>query len=342
MKRLNVLTSSIILGGISLFSYVQAAEFAALAIDRNNGFAYGWSHGQASLVLAEQRATEECKKRTDHSCTVVLSWSGDGCGVYRTVEGNVGTAYGWGVAPTQGEADKIATQNVLKRSNGKIAPNHVWACNATDKNKLKVIKNADSGVKTVKIGSQVWMAENLNATHFRNGDVIPFARNTAEAQVGYKNNQYMSRIWKDNPANEKKYGRYYSWQMALDKRGICPVGFHLPSKTEWEILFQTVGNDPAVIATKLKSKNEWNKKSGKGTDDYGFNVLPANRVIRSDSFKYEFNDTYQYNDAYFWTSTKYDSDNIWAVEFFMGEKVELTKIGYDARAAGLNIRCIQD
>lgn len=331
-----------IFAGVSLSAYANAEDFASLAIDKKDGSAYGWSYDQKSLTAAEQRALQECNKRSSNNqCSVVLAWSGEGCGAYRTVEGRVGTAYGWGVASTKNTANEIANREALKRSNGVIAPNYVWACNTTNKNPLKVIKGGNSEVKTVNIGSQVWMAENLKMTHFNNGDLIPFARNTAEAQTYYKNKQYPSRLWKDDPTNEDKYGRYYTWQMTEDKRGICPVGFHLPSKSEWEELFRTVADDPKVIATKLKSKKEWIEDSGTGTDDYGFSVLPAGDVIRSDSFNLEFNDKRQ--SAWFWTSTSYDSDYIWVVEFaWYNQKAQFEKIARDASRIGLNIRCIQD
>ncbi|WP_104499020.1 FISUMP domain-containing protein [Acinetobacter indicus] len=342
MKRLNIFTSSIILGGVSLISHVQAAEFAALAIDRNNGFAYGWSHGQASLALAEQRAVEECKKRTDKSCTIVLAWSGNGCGVYRTVEASVGTAYGWGIAPTQSEADKIAHQNALKRSNGKVAPNQVWACNSTDKTKLKVIKNKESNVKTVKIGSQVWMSENLNATHFNNGDVIPFARNDDEWLAA--TTKPISRAFKDNSSQNKEYGRYYNWYAATDPRGICPTGFHLPSEKEWKVLFKTVAPKgieitrtqeykSQVVAPKLKSQYGW--EDNNGTDNFGFHALPAGNI------HYRGYETTVGTMAHFWTSTSDNNKNAWEVNLwnhnndaaisYLGNKVE-----------GKNIRCIQD
>ena len=243
----------------------NATEFAALAIDKGNGSAYGWSYNQPSLSSAEAYAQNECSKRSGRNCSIVLSWSGEGCGVYRTVDKKLGTTYGWGIAKTQVEADKIANQEVLKRSNGVSAPNFVWACNTTDKNKLKVLKNDNQIVKTVKIGSQVWMAENLNVAYFQNGDLIPLAKSAEEWRVARDTQKPMSRILDDTASNAKKYGRYYNWSVATDPRGICPTGFHLPTKAEWEVLIRTLG-DTSTVGKKLKSRSNWKQVGWSGTE----------------------------------------------------------------------------
>jgi uncharacterized protein (TIGR02145 family) len=99
--------------------------------------------------------------------------------------------------------------------------------------------------QTVKIGNQVWMAENLNYP-------------TANGSWCYNNQN----------SNCVKYGRLYNWQTALK---VCPQGWHLPSDTEWQQLIDFAGNNSAV---KLKAKSGWNN-NGNGTDDYGFSALPG-------------------------------------------------------------------
>ncbi|MFN6963118.1 MAG: DUF4189 domain-containing protein [Pyrinomonadaceae bacterium] len=113
---------------------------AALAVDRTNGFYYGFSFDHPSIEAADQRALDECTKRGG-SCAVVLSWAGTGCGAYRTVAANVGTAYGWGVAATKEEADKIATEEARRRSKGQPVPNFVYACNSATPAALDVFRN---------------------------------------------------------------------------------------------------------------------------------------------------------------------------------------------------------
>jgi uncharacterized protein (TIGR02145 family) len=100
--------------------------------------------------------------------------------------------------------------------------------------------------KTVKIGEQVWMAQNLN-----------FA---AEG----------SKCYGDDPENGKKYGRLYDWETA---KKACPEGWHLPTNGEWTALLDYVDGEETA-GTKLKAASGWNE-DGNGTDEYGFSALPG-------------------------------------------------------------------
>ncbi|MDR1811457.1 MAG: fibrobacter succinogenes major paralogous domain-containing protein [Candidatus Fibromonas sp.] len=113
--------------------------------------------------------------------------------------------------------------------------------------------------KTVKIGSQIWMAENLNY-----------------AASG-------SKCYDNKPENCQKYGRLYDWTTA---KKVCPSGWHLPSKSEYEVLDNAVGGKE-VAGKKLKAKNGWNNykgKSGNGTNEFGFSALPGGYSFSDGSF----------------------------------------------------------
>jgi len=99
--------------------------------------------------------------------------------------------------------------------------------------------------KTVKIGTAVWMAENLNY---------------AEEGICYEK--------KD--ANCAKYGRMYGWYAA---KKVCPAGYHLPSDDEWTALVDYAGGGETA-GTKLKSATGWDKKCN-GTNDFDFSALPG-------------------------------------------------------------------
>ena len=119
--------------------------------------------------------------------------------------------------------------------------------------------------KTVKIGEQTWMAENLN---YEAGG---------------------SKCYDNKPDNCTKYGRLYNWETALK---VCPKGWHLPSNAEWDRLLRFIDGDKGserqfkeayrstFAGKQLKAVNGWNWNddegtSGNGTDDYGFSVLPG-------------------------------------------------------------------
>jgi uncharacterized protein (TIGR02145 family) len=104
--------------------------------------------------------------------------------------------------------------------------------------------------KTVKIGKQTWMAENLNI------------------KTG------VSWCYGKNESNCKKYGRLYDWATA---KGACPSGWHLPTREEWEELIEAIGGDDDFAGKKLKSKTGWggHEGSGNGTDDFGFSAMPG-------------------------------------------------------------------
>ena len=172
--------------------------------------------------------------------------------------------------------------------------------------------------KTVTIGDQVWMAENLNY----------------ETENSY--------CYDDDPSNCAKYGRLYTYPV----RGVCPSGWHLPSKTEFETLFSAVGgvqDESYTIrwngaGTALKSTSGWNEyegESGNGTDAFGFSALPAGYRHVDGGYGLEG------NFAYFWSSTEYDSYNAYFMNlyYYRGDYADLHDHGKDY---GHSVRCVKD
>lgn len=157
--------------------------------------------------------------------------------------------------------------------------------------------------RTVQIGVQTWMAENLN--------------------YDYNMGTATSHCYNDSKDSCAKYGRLYTWSAAMDSvaifsndgkgcggyvmcfangniRGVCPEGWHLPDSTEWKALVNYVElmtTDDAGYA--LKATNGWgsyNGVSGDGSDEFGFGALPAG----SKYTKYYEVGVY----TYFWTATE--------------------------------------
>ncbi len=93
-------------------------------------------------------------------------------------------------------------------------------------------------IKSVKIGNQVWMAENLNVDRYRNGDPI----NTGLTDQQWKvTTQGAFAIYDNIQANDLVYGKLYNWYAVVDPRGLCPSGWHVPSDDEWTILTDYLG-----------------------------------------------------------------------------------------------------
>lgn len=119
--------------------------------------------------------------------------------------------------------------------------------------------------KTVKIGDQTWMAENLYVTHFRNGDLIPVAK-TREEWERFGKEKKPGKLETDSPDKKQTL---YNWYAVNDPRGLAPLGWHIPDSVEWAILIKTAGG-----RKNLKSTSGW-RKDGNGTNLSGFDAKPT-------------------------------------------------------------------
>jgi uncharacterized protein (TIGR02145 family) len=158
---------------------------------------------------------------------------------------------------------------------------------------------------TVKIGKQVWMAENLN--YNANG----------------------SKCYNNQDGNCAKYGRLYNWATA---RTACPKGWHLPSDAEWTALTDFAGGS-SNAGKKLKSASGWNS-NGNGTDEFGFSALPGGFGNSDGSFGY----VGDYGD--WWSSTEYNAAYAWGrdVDYYNAD----VDRGSDGKASFFSVRCAQD
>jgi uncharacterized protein (TIGR02145 family) len=268
-----------------------AGKVGALAIDRQNGFAYGFAFDQATRADAEARALEEVTKRGGNG-TVVLVWSGEGCGAYRTIDPKDGNAYGWGVASTQAAAEAIADREVDKRANGKIAVDRVWACNSKSPAKLKVLKDmSNENFRTVRLGGQVWTAENVAIAKFRNGDPIPKLPNFDAFWKVSIQKKPASYCYTSDP-DCTKYGRFYNVWAVIDPRGFSPEGWSVPTAEQYQALFAAMGGQSAAVG-RLRSASGWPDYADPG-ERSGFDAVATGYPASAHP---------DFDAAYFWTST---------------------------------------
>ena len=185
----------------------------------------------------------------------------------------------------------------------------------------------DKTYKTVVIGNQTWMAENLNyKTPDGSSRCYPISGTTNTSD-------------EDN-ANCDKYGRLYNWNTAMNNsasstanpsgvQGICPNGWHLPSRTEWNVL----GNDTKKLKATSSWNNLWNGNSGNGTDDYGFSALPGGGGYSYGSF-------FSVDDNGSWWSTEDDASDAYTLDMLYDRSYAIwSKYG---KSLLYSVRCVKD
>ncbi|MFI5453415.1 FISUMP domain-containing protein [Pedobacter sp. UC225_61] len=320
-------------------------KYGALAVDRSNGFYYGFSFDQPNLAEAEKRAVAECNKRGG-ACSIVLTYSGTGCAAYRTINGNVGTAFGWGIAKTKEEADVIATRECLKRSGGIQPTNFVWSCNSTQSGQLKEIYNASSEITApVKIGNQVWTTTNLNVSTYRNGEQIYYATNQKEWEKVSKEKIPAYCYLNFDSSNEKKYGKLYNFYAVTDPRGLAPAGWHVPSSNEFLTMIAALGGEK-VAGKKMRGTTGWDVKDpykfahGNGDNSSGLNLL-TNGSAGGDEYGGGKSFLYGVWLSYWWSSTTKSSSDSFAYYLDFNKYSEPRVTDY-SKTTGAAVRLVKD
>ena len=206
--------------------------------------------------------------------------------------------------------------------------------------------------KTVKIGEQWWMAENLN-----------YAYTGVPVDNGPYTSDSTSWCYDNVPANCAKYGRLYTWAAAMDSvgewsssgkgcgygktcsvasagsatlvRGVCPKGWHLPSNDEWEVLLSAAGGS-STAGAKLKSATGWKAYIGITNEDaFGFSALPAGYRYYDGSYGIEG------KFAGFWSCTEDGSNGASAMNLYYTD-ADANLYGKRYKTSGYSVRCVKD
>jgi len=208
-----------------------------------------------------------------------------------------------------------------------------------DSDKEKIVKENNTGkvtqtgsFKSVKIGAQTWMSENLNVSTFRNGDPIPEAKTNEEWEKAGENKQPAWCYYDNDPANGAKYGKLYNWYAVNDPRGLAPVGYHVPSDAEWTILTGFLGGQDAA-GTKMKSKSGW-AENRNGTNSSGFSGLPGGGRYDDGAF------SYIGTVGDWWSSTEDDAGSAWGRYLGYGDGSVYGSYGNEEN--GFSVRCLRD
>jgi uncharacterized protein (TIGR02145 family) len=185
--------------------------------------------------------------------------------------------------------------------------------------------------QTVKIGTQVWLMQDLKVTHYNNGDPIPI-NPTPWNWKNLKTGAYVD--YSNTPSLSAIYGRLYNWYAATDHRLIAPPGWHVPSEAEWATLITYLGGDQ-VAGGELKeagSTHWWSNTAA--TNGSGFTGLPGGNCS-SDGFYYNLN-YYGFE----WSTTADVPNKAWCIELDGSSAV--VKNYVDDKIYGFAVRCIMD
>lgn len=140
--------------------------------------------------------------------------------------------------------------------------------------------------KTIKIGSQTWMAENLRTTKYRNGDLIATTTPSTE-DISQENQPKYQWTFDFNPGenNLATYGRMYTYYAVTDSRNVAPSGWHVSTGDDWEILKNFLGND-SLLGLKLKEvgTTHWESPNLGATNKSGFTALPGGIRLANGKF----------------------------------------------------------
>jgi len=202
--------------------------------------------------------------------------------------------------------------------------------------------------KTIQIGTQTWMAENLKTTKYNDGTNIPLVNNNS-SWAGLSTPAY---CWYDNNiSNKNTYGALYNWY-TVNSSKLCPSGWHVPSDEEWIELddyltkygygYEGSGDD---IGKSMAATSGWNTSIHEGNvgndqasnNSSGFTALPGGRRVNDGDF------VGIGNSADWWSSTEYPNMNVdkaWSQYIVSFQNYLWRSSNY--KKDGLSVRCVKD
>jgi uncharacterized protein (TIGR02145 family) len=191
--------------------------------------------------------------------------------------------------------------------------------------------------KTVTIGTQQWMAENLKVSKYSDGTTIP---NITDNNQWQNNTTGAWTYYNNDAANNAKYGKLYNWY-AVSKttngnKNVCPTGWHVPTDAEWTVLTDYLGGN-SIAGGKLKEvgTTNWDSLNAEATNTSLFTGLPGGYRNYGDGY-------YGYigYKGYWWSSSEATSYYVWYrnLNSVHGSAV---RTNYE-KANGYSVRCLRD
>ncbi len=197
---------------------------------------------------------------------------------------------------------------------------------------------------TVKIGSYVWMVENLRVTHYNDGSpILNLDDNTA-----WQNDTTGAYCWYGNDAASaagNPYGGLYNWY-AVNSGKLCPAGWHIPTMQEWDNLTSYSGGtsgtggaggtsgETSGSALKEAGTEHWNAPNTGATNSSGFTAVAGGYRYSNGEFR-SLKDA-----ACWWCSSEDYSGKVYM--FYLSYNSEAMSGGQAGKGAGLSVRCVKD
>jgi uncharacterized protein (TIGR02145 family) len=206
------------------------------------------------------------------------------------------------------------------------------------------VEDAEGNVyKTIGIGSQIWMAENLKTTRYRNGDLIG-TTNPSTQDISGENTPRYQWAYNDDESNAAIYGRLYTWHAVTDSRNVCPAGWHVPTDSEWTILtgyllnncYGYSGNERTYIETSMVTSS-WILGycvCHTGNNSSGFTALQS-------GYREHLNGNFYHVgvDCWWWSSTEYSAADAY---YRLIDNSSIVNSHYDNKQLGFSVRCLKD
>jgi len=192
--------------------------------------------------------------------------------------------------------------------------------------------NNGNTYKIVKIGTQVWMAENLKVITYNDGDTIPNSTNSLNWS---KLSSGAFCNYNNSSENISIYGRIYNG-FAVKTGKLCPTGWHIPNETEWTTLITTVGGDKvAGLTLKDMGAARWDLRTSNANNRYGFTSIPSGARAVSGGF-HDMGNT-----ATYWSSSSVDAKTY--MHFIeLGTDSLSIETSLDDNSNGYSVRCLRN
>jgi uncharacterized protein (TIGR02145 family) len=184
--------------------------------------------------------------------------------------------------------------------------------------------------KTVKIGNQIWLAENLNVDHYRNGDRI---QEVIDAGQWAKLNSGAWCYFKNDNTNGKVYGKLYNWYTVNDARGLCPVGWHVSTEADWsrlEIVLKTLEDSQELNGINMRADSQ---------SSAFFSLFMLKQPLGG--YRNENGFFYAIEKYGFWWSNE-DVDSEFAFYHDFSKKNLFLSRDLYRKQAGFSVRCVRD